>query len=276
MIYRILHTYCFFIIRFLIKKTNVNGIEKVPKNGAVVFAGTHPNSFLDGMLISLLFFRPVWSLSRGDAFENEWARRFMTSIKLIPIYRLSEGWTNLTKNDYTFDKVQSLLREGEQVLVFAEGLCTNQTKLLPLKKGTGRMVQAAWTEGIDMPVIPIGLTYSNFDKIIKTANVNFGDGILSVDFEDKSGGAFLRDFNAVLKDKLQGLMSWNFKPGSFFDNPLYYIGWVFNFPWYFLSRFIAKRLTKGTVHADSVYFALLIFTLPIYWGILAIVYSLVF
>lgn len=276
MIYRILHTYCFFIIRFLIKKTNVNGIEKVPGKGAVVFAGTHPNSFLDGMLISLLFFRPVWSLSRGDAFENEWARRFMTSIKLIPIYRLSEGWTNLTKNDYTFDKVQSLLREGEQVLVFTEGLCTNQTKLLPLKKGTGRMVQAAWAEGIDMPVIPIGLTYSNFDKIIKTANVNFGDLVLSTDFNEKSGGIFLRDFNAVLKEKLQGLLSWDFNPGSFFDNPLYYIGWVFNFPWYFLSRFVAKRLTKGTVHADSVYFALLIFTLPIYWGILAIVYNLVF
>ena len=88
------------------------------------------------------------------------------------------------------------------------------------------------------------------------------------DFEEKSGGVFLHDFNEVVKEKLQGLLSWDFKPGSFFDNPIYYIGWVVNFPWYLLTRFIAKRLTKGTVHTDSVYFAFLIFTLPIYWGIL--------
>jgi 1-acyl-sn-glycerol-3-phosphate acyltransferase len=266
--YRILHTYCLLIIRFFIKSIHTTGLEKMPKNGPVIMAGTHPNSFIDGMIISLMFHRPVWSLSRGDAFKNDWARRFMTSIKLMPIYRMSEGRENLSKNGSTFDKVQGLLKKDQQILVFVEGLCTNQTKLLPLKKGMGRMVQSAWAEGIDTPVFPVALTYSNFDKIEKTANIHFGDAILPSDFEEKSGGVFLHDFNEVVKEKLQGLLSWDFKPGSFFDNPIYYIGWVVNFPWYLLTRFIAKRLTKGTVHTDSVYFAFLIFTLPIYWGIL--------
>lgn len=186
----------------------------------------------------------------------------------MPIYRMSEGRENLSKNDYTFDKVHQLLKEGEQVLVFTEGLCTNQTKLLPLKKGTGRMVKLAWDEGIDTIVFPVGLTYSNFDKIEKTVNINFGDAIPPADFKGKSDGIFLRNFNDVLKEKLQGLLSWEFKPGTFSDNPIYYIGWVINFPWYLLTRSVTNKLTKGTVHTDSVYFAFLIFTLPIYWGIL--------
>lgn len=276
MIYRILHTYCLLIVRLFIKKINLSGIEKVPKKGSVIFAGTHPNSFLDGMIMSLVFYRPVWSLSRGDAFKNNWVRWFMTSVKLIPIYRLSEGRENLFRNSDTFDQVHALLKKGEQVLVFTEGLCTNQTKLLPLKKGTGRMVQAAWNEGIDTVVFPVGISYSNFDKIEKTVNINFGDVLTSKDFKEEPSGVFLRKFNDVLKVKLESLLSWEFRPSSFVDNPLYYIGWVFNFPWYFLIRFITNKLTKGTVFVDSVYFALLIFTLPIYWVILIFVYYAIF
>ncbi|MDP5120750.1 MAG: 1-acyl-sn-glycerol-3-phosphate acyltransferase [Spirosomaceae bacterium] len=274
--YRILHTYCLLIVRFFIKAIHVTGTENVPKKGSVIFAGTHPNSFIDGMIVNLTFHRPIWSLARGDAFGNKWAKKFMHSIKLMPIYRLSEGREHLSKNDSTFNSIQELLERGEGLCIFSEGICTNQTKLLPLKKGTARMVQSAWEADIDTVVFPVGLTYSNFDKIVKTVNLNFGEAIVRKDFENVPQNTFLVNFNRTLKSRLEEQLSWVFKPGTFFDNPLYYIGWVINFPWYFLCRFTVNKLTKGTVFTDSVYFASLILTLPIYWGILIVLYNVIF
>lgn len=236
-------------------------------------AATHPNSFLDAIIINLILDRPVWSLARGDVFRKKWARWLVTQINMFPIYRLSEGRENMIKNDQTFEQVKKFMLEKEQVLIFSEGLCANQTKLLPLKKGTGRMVQIAWEEDIEVAVIPVGITYNHLKGFEKMANLNFGTPIEKHEIPEIKSGTFLREFNDILEKRLNALLSWRFKPKKFgeVNSPLYYVGWAINFPWYFLIKFISKTLTKGTVHYDSVTFGILAFTLPIYWLILGII-----
>lgn len=259
------------------KRINITGQHHVPKNGSVFLASTHPNSFLDAIIINLMLDRPVWSLARGDVFKKKWAAWMVTQVNMFPIYRISEGRENLIKNDETFLQVQRLLNKEEQVLIFAEGLCANQTKLLPLKKGLPRMLITGWQHDIPVPVIPIGLTYNDFDGFEKHANLNFGESILPAEFDDiQTESVFLRNFNELLSERIQSLLSWDFDLTKKADKPYYYLGWVVNFPWYLLIQFISKRLTKGTVHYDSVTFGILAFTLPIYWGILIAILNSVF
>lgn len=269
MIYTVLHAYCRFIIRLFIKRIDITGKEHVPATGSVFLASTHPNSFLDGIVINSMLDRPVWSLARGDAFKAGFVTWFLTQIKLFPIYRMSEGKENLAKNDETFAQVQTFLKKEEAVLIFAEGLCINQTKLLPLKKGLPRMLLSGWMSGLPVPVVPIGLTYNHFVGFGKSVNLNFGESILPTDFERvENDNIFMRSFNDMLSAHLERLLSWKFETSKPATKWYYYLGWAINWPWYFLVQFIAKILTKGTVHRDSVTFGLLAFTLPIYWGIL--------
>lgn len=274
LIYYIVRAYVSFVLKFFIKQITITGQENIPKDGPVLIAANHPNSFFDAMVLACILERPVWSLARGDAFKKNWVKKILTSFYMMPIYRLSEGKEYLGENDATFAKSIELFKENQQVLIFSEGLCTNQTNLLPLKKGTARLSQKAWSRNIDMVIFPVGITYDKFDSFGKNINLNYGKTIKRSDFEEiGNDGYFVRDFNDKLKTTLESLMTRDFKNEGFFKNPLYYIGWLVNFPINFLSQAISRKMTKGTVFPDSVTVALMVLFLLIYW---IIIWSMIF
>lgn len=269
MLYYILRPYVTFILKFFVKRIEISGVENIPKKGAVLLASNHPNSFFDAILLCCTLDRRIWSLARGDAFKKPLAKKILMSLFMMPIYRLSEGKENMGENDETFKKCHELFEKNEMVLIFSEGLCTNQTELLPLKKGTGRLIQKEWLDGQEVTIVPVGLMYDSFDKYGKGMTLNIGKPIRNTDFEEVTNdGFFLKTFNDRLKNQLSSLISHGFKAPNFFNNPLYYIGWLINFPVYFLAQSISRSKTKGTVFFDSVTLAVLIFLLPIYWLIL--------
>ena len=88
------------------------GLKRVPKSGACMIAATHPNSFLDAIIIACLIDRPLHFLARSDVFRAKWADKILRSLNLIPIYRLQEGPKSLSKNDDTFRECHSILEQG--------------------------------------------------------------------------------------------------------------------------------------------------------------------
>jgi 1-acyl-sn-glycerol-3-phosphate acyltransferase len=275
MLYRFLKVYVGFILKFFIKDIKITGKENIPKDGAVMFAAFHPNSFLDAILLDCLVDRPIWSLARGDAFKREWVKNLLTKLYMMPIYRISEGKENLDKNDETFDKCSQVFREKGQVLIFSEGLCKNQTELLPLKKGTARLALQSWNEGIDVSVIPTALNYDQFTSIGKTIILNFEEPITKDEFEEIGvSGANVVKFNQKLKNKLENAVSRDFS-FSTWRRLLYYPLYLLHCPVYGLLRIFVRSKTKGTVFFDSIYLALLIIVLPLYWLLIGtVLYSL--
>ena len=67
------------------------------EKGPLLIAANHPNSFLDAIIVSTLFKRPVYSLARGDAFAGKFFTTILTSLNMLPVYRISEGPENLEK-----------------------------------------------------------------------------------------------------------------------------------------------------------------------------------
>jgi 1-acyl-sn-glycerol-3-phosphate acyltransferase len=268
MIYGFLKVYVGFILKFFIKDIKINGKENIPANGAVMFASFHPNSFLDAILLDCLVDRPIWSLARGDAFKRDWVRNLLTKLYMMPIYRISEGKENLDKNDETFEKCSLVFKQKGQVLIFSEGLCTNQTQLLPLKKGTARLALQSWQEGIGVDVIPTALNYDQFTSIGKKIVLNFEAPIRREEFDDCSvSGANVVKFNQKLKDKLEKAVTRDFNFSTW--RPwFFYPTYLLNCPLYFVLKLIVRSKTKGTVFFDSVYLALLIVMLPVYWLIM--------
>ena len=195
----------------------------------------------------------------------------------MPVYRLSEGKEFLGENDTTFNLCIELFRKNEMVLIFPEGICKHQTQLLPLKKGTARLAQKAISEGINLQIIPVGLSYDSFENFGKNINLIFGKSMQLPDNQVVMGdGLFYKEFNEKLSEQLKPLMISDFHKINSFQNPLFYLGFLLNFPLYFLCQFLVKKTIKDPIFYDSVLFGMLVFLLPIYWILLIIIAFLVF
>ena len=172
----------------------------------MLLACNHPNSFLDAIIIGSQFKQPVHYLARGDAFKNPLVRKILTAIKLMPIYRLSEGREYLALNDATFESCKNILVQGGIVLIFSEGLCEHKWQLQPLKKGTARIAFAAWNEpsiSNNFRVQPVSLNYSSFTKFGKQLVIHFGETITKEQILFQANeGEKIQQFNGLLTSKL--------------------------------------------------------------------------
>lgn len=269
MLYYILRPLVALVQRLLIKHISISGLENIPKSGAVMLASTHANSFFDAILLCCTIDRRVWSLARGDVFKKSWAKRILSSLFMLPVYRLSEGKEHLGDNDETFNRCIDLFKKGEIVLIFSEGICVNQTKLLPLKKGTARLAQKAWRDGMELTVVPVAISYDTVMGFGKKINLNIGKAIEKNDFQTiAEDGFFLKIFNDLLTDKMNNLIDRSFSKESFIQSLLFSISSIINFPANKLAFFISKKLTRGIVFFDSITLGLLVVLLPLYWGLL--------
>lgn len=175
--------------------------------GPLILACNHPNSFFDAILLGSLFERPVHFLARGDAFRKPLVRKFLSALRMIPIYRLSEGREYLALNDSTFERCQEVLLQGGILLIFSEGLCKNQWDLRPLKKGTARIALEAWKNPVlarNSAVLPVGLNYNSFSGFGKRILVHFGEKIREEDIPaELSMSERILHFNTLLAAQLQ-------------------------------------------------------------------------
>ena len=184
MLYRLLKLPAKIAIYFYCRKIIINKKEWLKSEGPLLIAANHPNSFLDAVILATLFKRPIHSLARGDAFVNTFITKLLTSLKMLPVYRISEGAENLEHNYTTFSSCIDIFKKNGIVLIFSEGRCINEWHLRPLKKGTARLSINAWQQGIPLKVVPLGINYSSFRIFGKNMILNFGDIIEKESFNE--------------------------------------------------------------------------------------------
>jgi 1-acyl-sn-glycerol-3-phosphate acyltransferase len=249
------------------------------KQGPLIIASSHPNSFLDAIILATLFKSPVYSLARGDAFAGKMITKILNSFNMLPVYRVSEGVENLEQNYTTFEACQDIFKKNGIVLIFSEGRCINEWHLRPLKKGTARLALAAWQQNIPLEVLPLGINYSNFRKFGKNIFLNFGNVITKEKINaDFNSGIAINEFNENLKQQLLNLVfeidkndkekikKYFYIHQSLLKKILLFIpsliGYIFHFPLYYLIHLLIKN--KAQDHYDSIMTGLLFFIYPVY------------
>src|SRR6188474_2048526 len=207
MLYAILKVIVRLAAKVFCRKIVVNNRQLLKENGPMILASSHPNSFLDAVLMDILFEKPVWSLTRGDAFLNKRVNNILFKLKMLPVYRPSEGVENLSENYKTFDTCIELFKRNAIVLIFSEGLCENEWHLRSLKKGTARLAYKCMQENIPLKILPVGINYSSFKRFGKNLFVNFGNIFTANDFDKNlSDGAWNQVFNNTLQQELRPLV----------------------------------------------------------------------
>ena len=265
-------------LKIYCSKTVVHFDEATSYTSPKIIASNHPNSFFDAIVIAVKYPKPIHFLARGDAFNKPLVANFLNALQLIPIYRLSEGKSNLIKNEDTFKRCISLFKENKTILIFSEGLCINEWKLRSLKKGTARLALLALNDGVDnLQIQPTNLNYSSFSKNPKKVLINFNPEFNASVLTLEQDNFFYTTFNSKLKegilDHLQVAKKEEDVAALFYEKKSHaqkvaltipaLLGYILNAPIYHFFKKIAQKKTKNTVFYDSVLFGLLLICYPI-------------
>ena len=288
MLYSVLKVIVRLAAKIFCRKIIINNRELLKEKGPMILACSHPNSFLDAVLMDILFEQPIWSLTRGDAFLNKRITRLFYKLKMLPVYRPSEGVENLSENYKTFDTCIELFKRGQVVLIFSEGLCVNEWHLRSLKKGTARLAYKCQQENIPLKILPVGINYSSFKRFGKNIFVNFGN-IFTVNDYDKSlsDGAWNQVFNNKLQQELRPLVyeienedRQKQKELLEIKIPLFTkiflaipaaIGWLAHVPLYLPIKYWVHKKFNKTGHVDAMQIVLPLFTYPFYLLLIALI-----
>ena len=142
------------------RRIEVLGAENVPADGAVIFAGNHPNALIDGLLlISLAHRSPIHFLGNAKLWGFPILSRLLEALGAIPVLRREEHGAD-ADNRGAFERVDDVLAGGGCVAIFPEGISHTDSQLATLKTGTARMaLHAAAHRDTDVAIVPFGLTY---------------------------------------------------------------------------------------------------------------------
>lgn len=178
--YYLLKKYVQFADWIIYKKIIVVGKEKIPVKRPIVFAPNHQNALSDPLAILLnTRFQPVW-LARADIFSKKPVAAILKFLKIMPVYRMRDGKTNLAKNEETFANSIKILENNCALGLFPEATHTGKRQMFAPKKAVPRIVFRAEENAknnLDIQIIPTGIYYSSYWKFNRTLIVNFGDPI---------------------------------------------------------------------------------------------------
>lgn len=147
------------------RKFQVAGRENIPRDNPVIFAANHQNALMDALAVLFAVGRPVAFLARADIFRKRSVARLLRFIRILPVYRIRDGYSSLGQNRETFDEVSAVLSRNHPIGIFPEGFHLGRKKLKPLRKGVARMaLQAEENAGftLDLQIVPVGLDYSDY------------------------------------------------------------------------------------------------------------------
>ena len=238
-------------------RVRIQGSALMASKGPLLIVANHPDSFLDAVILGAYYPRKLHFLARGDVFRKPLFGFLLRSIGMIPIHRAREGREHLHLNTDTFAESVEVMRRGDGLLIFIEGICLLTHEIQPFKKGATRILESAHASGIQPMVHVVGLGYSDFRAFGKVVHV----AIEAFAEEQVFGQARHRlDFNEAVRAQMVRLVQVPEEVVSVRKGLFYYLNFLY---FRFVSDFVWQR-TAGTVFYDSVLFGVLLFTYPVY------------
>ena len=143
-------------------------------------------------------------------FNNPLFRLLLKGLHGIPVYRRSEEKEKLRENFNSIDLCRNILKRGGIIIIFSEGITLHDWKLKPLKSGTAKIVQHALHDpqlASTLRVVPVGLTYSNYEHPGKTLIVQAGEIFYPGQLPfNTNTGVWKNSFNDALYARMQPLV----------------------------------------------------------------------
>ena len=183
-LYSFLRHYVDAMVRLSYRDIRYVGLDRIPKDGAVIYAPNHTGTLMDAMLLLAMDTTPKVFVARADIFKNPKIAKILTFLKILPIMRMRDGIDEVKRNNETIKKAVDVLRDKIPFCIFPEGQHQTKYSTLPLAKGIFRIAFQAQELMPETPlyIVPVGIRYGNFFRFRSTVRVQIGDPINVRDF----------------------------------------------------------------------------------------------
>lgn len=208
MLYSFLRVLVGFTLRVFFRKIYIIGTEHVHASKPQLIASNHPSGFLEPLIMACFFPKPLHFLVRGDVFDNPFLKPLLRGTNQIPVFRFRDGFSRLRENSQSIDESLEVLKNKNNLLIFAEGNTQSIKKLRPLQKGISRIAFQLQEEIPDseLEILPVGINFSQFISFDEVVMLRIGHPIKVKDYmdiynRDKNAGhhKILEDVYAAMK-----------------------------------------------------------------------------
>lgn len=211
--YRIVRSLIIRALHLYYDEIIVTGTENIPTKGGFIFAPNHRNALMDALAVILISPKKISTsfLARADIFKNKKLAAFLRSSKIMPAFRIRDGFENLDKNNLVFEECIELLEANHALCIMPEGNQELAHKVRPLVKGIFRVafsVQLRNKTENPVQILPVGFDYGHPTKFGKHLIINIGKPINVADYMDdyaQNPPKALNEIKDELKKRLETL-----------------------------------------------------------------------
>lgn len=185
---RLLRELLMLVLGVFFRRIEVAGLDRVPREGAVIFVLNHPNALVDPLFMLGLVPRRISMLAKSTLFHVPVLGSAMRALDVLPVYRRQDSGADTKLNRETFSSCFELLRRGGSIALFPEGISHSEPQLQPLKTGAARIAlstfatnnnagnSSRYTAGDvqQLKIVPVGLYYTAKTTFRSNALICFG------------------------------------------------------------------------------------------------------
>ncbi len=206
MVARFWHNHLFY------RKVIVKGRENIDYSRHNIFAPNHQNALMDAMAVICTTRGQMVFLARSDIFRKRVIASLLYFLKILPVYRIKDGYDTLRLNDEIFRKTIDVIENKNGIGILPEGNHHGERRLRTLKKGICRIAFSAEEISggtLDMQIVPVGLDYSDYSGFREVLTVIYGEPISISGLTElyrRNPAKALNELRDKIADALKGVM----------------------------------------------------------------------
>ncbi|MCU0460822.1 MAG: 1-acyl-sn-glycerol-3-phosphate acyltransferase [Bacteroidales bacterium] len=162
------------------RKVIVLGRDNINPDHHLIFAPNHQNALMDALAVIFTQKGQQIFLTRADIFKNKFIAKILYYLKMLPVYRIRDGFRSVIGNDEIFDKTIDVIRSKNGLVILPEGNHEGHRRLRQLKKGICRVAfqaEEASDFKLNIKIIPVGLEFSHYTRYRQVLTVIYGKPI---------------------------------------------------------------------------------------------------
>ncbi|MBK9391608.1 MAG: 1-acyl-sn-glycerol-3-phosphate acyltransferase [Bacteroidetes bacterium] len=169
------------------RKVIVIGKENINPDHHLIFAPNHQNALMDALAVLFTNSGHNVFLARADIFKKKILASILYFLKILPVYRIRDGYSSLKGNDEIFSKTIDVIRNKNGLVILPEGNHEGFRRLRQLKKGICRVAfqsDEATGNKLNIKLIPVGVDYSHYIRYRQVLTVVYGKPIEVSEFHE--------------------------------------------------------------------------------------------
>ncbi len=155
----------------------INRPKKLQEKPSII-TPNHQNALMDALAILFAKNEPLVFLARSDIFKKKFVAAILYFLKILPVYRIRDGYETLKQNKGVFEHTVRVLSSKRGLVILPEGNHFGAKRLRMLKKGFARiafMTEMNAAKPLDLQIIPTAIDYTAYDTFFTRLTVVFGE-----------------------------------------------------------------------------------------------------